>query len=115
MGLKHLNLCMNGFGLEGAKALEEALRQNHTLLELNISYCRIPLEGAPHIASGLQHNDCLTHLDVCAKYLYLFETTLKGFYVLFFQIICLLLNDTDVNIYLFPKVAEQNRLVYKIC
>lgn len=55
---------MNGFGLEGAKALEEVLHQNHTLLELNISYCRIPPEGAPHIASGLQHNDCLTHLDV---------------------------------------------------
>ena len=67
VGLKHLNVCMNGFGLEGAKALEEALRQNHTLLSLNISYCRIPLEGAPHIASGLQHNDCLTHLNVCMK------------------------------------------------
>ena len=65
--MKRLNVCMNGFGLEGAKALEEALRQNHTLLTLNISYCRIPLEGAPHIASGLQHNDCLTHLDVCIK------------------------------------------------
>ena len=55
---------MNGFGLEGAKALEEALRQNHTLLELNISYCRIPVEGAPHIAAGLENNDHLTHLDV---------------------------------------------------
>jgi hypothetical protein len=55
---------MNGFGLEGARALEGALKENKYLTDLNISYCRIPDEAAVHIAGGLQHNDTLEKLNV---------------------------------------------------
>ena len=65
MGLKYLNASMNGFAVEGAKALGEALQENKYLLDLDISYCRIPIEGAPHIASGLQYNDTLHKVNVC--------------------------------------------------
>ena len=34
--LKSLNLAYNGFGAEGAKALQDALKLNSTLMELDI-------------------------------------------------------------------------------
>lgn len=55
---------MNGFGLEGARALEGALKENKYLTDLNISYCRIPDEASVYIAGGLQHNDTLEKLNV---------------------------------------------------
>lgn len=63
---------MNGFGMKGAEALEDMLRENHTLLELDISFCRIPLQGAPHIAAGIQNNDALEKLNVNIPPLYSF-------------------------------------------
>ena len=55
---------MNGFGLEGARAMEEALKTNRILVELHCTNCRIPLEGAPHIAAGLQINESLVKFYV---------------------------------------------------
>lgn len=55
---------MNGLGKDGAEAMGKALRVNRTLLELDISFCRISLEGAAHIAYGLQTNETLTTLKV---------------------------------------------------
>ena len=55
---------MNGFGLEGAIALGEAIQQNRTLLQLDASYCRLPLEGAAALAYGLQLNEALESLNV---------------------------------------------------
>lgn len=68
VGLKYLEISMNGFGLEGARALEGALKENKYLTDLNISYCRIPDEAAVHIAGGLQHNDTLENLNVSLIY-----------------------------------------------
>ena len=56
---------MNGFGLEGALALGEAIKANRTLMRLDASYCRIPLEGAAALAYGLQVNETLQSLNVC--------------------------------------------------
>lgn len=64
MGLKYFDISMNGFGIEGAKAMEETLKENKYLLRLNLGYCRIPVEGTPHIAAGLQINDTLEDLNV---------------------------------------------------
>lgn len=62
---------MNGFEEEGAKALETMLTDNHTLLELDISFCRVPVTGSPFIAAGLQKNDTLEKITVMpiTKYL----------------------------------------------
>lgn len=38
--LRTLDLSYNGLGKEGAVALEEALKNNNTLEDLNIRYCR---------------------------------------------------------------------------
>jgi len=43
--IKYLNLCMNGFEEEGTRALETMVTENHTLLELDVSFCRIPVCG----------------------------------------------------------------------
>lgn len=57
---------MAGLGKLGAQALMDALLHNRTLQELDISYNRIPVEGANCIASGLKTNDTLKILKVCA-------------------------------------------------
>ena len=69
---------MNGFGLEGAKALEDALKTNRILVELHCIHCRIPLDGAPHIAAGLQVNESLVKFYVRKAYCTL--TVLKFYY-----------------------------------
>lgn len=69
-GIKYLNLSMNGFQEEGARALETMLRENHTLLELDISFCRIPLGGSPSIAAGIQNNDTLEKINVSFHIVY---------------------------------------------
>lgn len=63
-GLKYLDVSMNGFGLEGARAMEDALKTNRILRELHCTHCRIPVEGAPHIAAGIQVNEALVKLYV---------------------------------------------------
>jgi len=55
---------MGGLGKPGAEALSLALKNNRTLLELDISYNRIPMEGAHSIAAGLKVNDVLKRLKV---------------------------------------------------
>lgn len=55
---------MNGLGLAGAEAMGKALKVNRTLLDLDISFNRIPEEGAGHMAVGLQVNDVLQSLKV---------------------------------------------------
>ena len=55
---------MNGFGVEGAKAIGTALKSNRTLLELDLSHNRVPEEGATEIAQGMRENDVLQILKV---------------------------------------------------
>ena len=55
---------MAGLGKQGATALMDALQDNRTLIELDISFNRIPLEGAKDIAEGLKDNDTLKVLKV---------------------------------------------------
>lgn len=57
-------MVMAGLGKQGAQAIADALDNNRTLLELDISFNRIPIEGARSIASGLQSNDVLQVLKV---------------------------------------------------
>lgn len=55
---------MAGLGKAGAEAMGLALKQNRTLLELDISYNRIPVEAAAAIAAGVKENDTLKTLKV---------------------------------------------------
>jgi len=55
---------MNGFGMEGAKAMGQALTHNRTLLELDICNNRIPLNGVIAMAKGLNTSDSLATLRV---------------------------------------------------
>ena len=55
---------MNGFSLDGAIVLGEAIKLNRTLLHLNASYCRLPVEGAAPLAQGLQSNETLQTINV---------------------------------------------------
>jgi hypothetical protein len=55
---------MAGLGKEGAEAISRALRENRTLLELDISLNRINMEGAIALAKGVKENDTLTVLKV---------------------------------------------------
>ena len=52
-------MAMAGLGREGAEAMSKALRENRTLLELDISLNRINMEGANAIAKGIKENDTL--------------------------------------------------------
>lgn len=70
--MKYLDISMNGLGVDGARALENSLKENKYLEELNISYCRIPTDGCAHIAAGLQINDTLKKLNVRNKYFIVF-------------------------------------------
>lgn len=75
-GLKYLDVSMNGFGLEGARAMEDALKTNRILRELHCTHCRIPVEGAPYIAAGIQVNEALVKLYVSNKNI---EELLEGY------------------------------------
>ena len=55
---------MNGLGQEGALAIGKALKNNRTLIQLDLSYNRITETGAGHVALGLQTNDTLQGLKV---------------------------------------------------
>lgn len=55
---------MNGFAQDGSEAMGKALKNNRTLLELDLSHNRIPEAGAVAISQGLQHNDTLKVLRV---------------------------------------------------
>lgn len=55
---------MAGLGKAGAESVAAALKNNRTLLHLDISYNRIPIEGAHALATGIKDNDTLTTLMV---------------------------------------------------
>ena len=57
-------MAMAGLGRDGAEAISKALKENRTLLELDISLNRIGLEGAKNIAKGMKENDTLQVLTV---------------------------------------------------
>ena len=57
-------MAMAGLGRDGAEAISKALKENRTLLELDISLNRIGLEGAKNIAKGMKENDTLQVLRV---------------------------------------------------
>jgi len=67
VGLKSFNMAMAGLGQEGAELLARALRENRTLLELDVSLNRINGEGATAIAKGVRENDTLQVLKVTNK------------------------------------------------
>ncbi|GJQ14896.1 hypothetical protein GpartN1_g6687.t1 [Galdieria partita] len=48
----------------GLKYLSEALKENHTLTELNIGANNITSEGAKYLSEALKANDTLTRLDI---------------------------------------------------
>lgn len=56
---------MNGFGLDGARAMGHALKHNQSLEDLDLSANRIPSEGAVEIAKGLKVNEILQIIRVC--------------------------------------------------
>ena len=55
---------MNGFGQDGTEALGKALKNNRTLMELDISHNRVSENGATSMANGIQQNDTLQVLRV---------------------------------------------------
>lgn len=59
-----VDLSWNGLGNEAGPALGELFKQNHILLELNISSNRITLGGVTAMVSGLSSNETLTVLKV---------------------------------------------------
>jgi len=64
VGLKKINLGWNGFSKVGATMLGQALTENRTLLELDISNNRLGLTAIPLLLKGLQENDGLETLHV---------------------------------------------------
>lgn len=52
--MRTLDLSYNGLGKEGAVALEEALKHNNTLEDLNIRYCRHSMVIYHNCIYGLQ-------------------------------------------------------------
>jgi Ran GTPase-activating protein (RanGAP) involved in mRNA processing and transport len=59
IGLKHLDVSMNGFGIEGAQAIAEAIKINRTLLELDISRNRIPEAAGSVLGQSLKVNETM--------------------------------------------------------
>lgn len=51
-GLLDLNVAMNGFGNSGAFAFGKSLKENSTLLELDLSSNRINIEGVILLSKG---------------------------------------------------------------
>jgi len=59
---------MAGLGQDGAEAMGRALKENRTLIELDISLNRINLEGALALSKGIKENDNLKILKVVPLY-----------------------------------------------
>ncbi len=62
--LTHLNFTYNKIGVEGARAIGEALEENSTLTWLDLEANGIGVEGAQAVAEALLTNTTLTHLDL---------------------------------------------------
>lgn len=52
-------MAMAGIGGSGCPLVGQVLQNNRSLLELDVSYCRIPSGGVDSVASGLRENDVL--------------------------------------------------------
>ena len=82
--LKTLVLYDNKFGVEGAKALGEALRQNSVLEELDLGCNRIRNKGARAIAQGIMGENSNSKLRVLGlKNNFINEKGFKTFVELF--------------------------------
>ncbi|XP_053389633.1 leucine-rich repeat-containing protein 74A-like [Mercenaria mercenaria] len=62
--LRSLNVAWNGFGKEGAKALGEALPENDSLTELDVTNNRINANGMALFMIGLRTNETLQSLKL---------------------------------------------------
>jgi hypothetical protein len=63
-GLKICDLSFNGFHVPGCHALGEALAENMTLRELDISHNRVDIKAIGFILKGLQTNETLQCIRV---------------------------------------------------
>ena len=95
VGLKILNLKMNGFGADGAKVMAHALMHNRTLMNLDLSSNRIPIAGAVALGKGINSNEILTHIKV----------SLLIFVVNLFRVSCTLLVNVTSRRVLVDKDA----------
>ncbi|KAL8608641.1 hypothetical protein ACOMHN_002870 [Nucella lapillus] len=59
VGLKYFYMPMAGVGNSGCSLVGDVLKNNRTVLEFDLSYCRIPINGIPHLANGLRENDVM--------------------------------------------------------
>lgn len=62
--MKKFRFQMAGLAKAGSEAMMKALKHNRTLRDLDISFNRIPVEGAAFLANGLKENDVLQCLKV---------------------------------------------------
>jgi Ran GTPase-activating protein (RanGAP) involved in mRNA processing and transport len=62
--LYRLNLVGNPIGKDGAQMLADMLRENHLLVQLNLTECEIPFSGILTIFSALKHNQTLEVLQL---------------------------------------------------
>lgn len=66
-GLKVLDISMNGLGDSGAAAMGEALKENRTLVELDMRNNRITINGVKPLFEGIVENDALQTIKVHIK------------------------------------------------
>ena len=64
ISLKELNLYQSNIGVEGAKALADALKTNTKLTKLDLVFNKIENEGAIALASALEKNQTLTEINL---------------------------------------------------
>ncbi len=62
--LTELNLSFNNIGVEVIKLLAEALKENNSLTQLDLAINQIGAEGIKLIIEALKENNSLTHLDL---------------------------------------------------
>ena len=68
--MTRINFSHNGVGIEAAADLAKLLKDHKTLEEVDVTDCRIPLQGALLIARALRlnNNGILTTVRVSANY-----------------------------------------------
>ena len=64
-----MNLSYNGLGIDAAESLSQALVENDTLKELDLTGTRLSDQAVIVIARGLETNECLEKL-VVSSYLH---------------------------------------------
>ena len=73
ISLKELNLYQSNIGVEGAKALADALKTNTKLTKLDLVFNKIENEGAIALASALEKNQTLTEINLANNKTYNFK------------------------------------------